>query len=271
MPKSPGKSKVSIDLEWSSAIAKLRRRFGLSQTAFGKNFHSSAMAISRWERGAQEPTPGSYIELGNLAGDPDCWYFWGRAGLHHEDLMRVVPQLRRRLDQNKVRDFQLVHAGSGRKTPVEGKLRLIAIPLLKVMAAALGERGDNLPLLHGAPVETMIAAPKEWCPNPATTSCLRVKGDSMSPLIGDGYILAVDSSQSDRATLDRQIVIAWHKDIGLTVSRFRRYDHTEVLHPENSKYESVTLDAKNKWKILAKVLWWIGKDHSALQPTYGHA
>jgi len=27
----------------------------------------------------------------------------------------------------------------------------------------------------------MIAAPKNWCPNPASTSCLRVRGHSMSP------------------------------------------------------------------------------------------
>jgi len=101
-----------------------------------------------------------------------------------------------------------------------------------------------VPLLRGAPVGNMIAAPKDWCPNPATTSCLRVEGDSMNPLIGDGYILVVDSSQNDTAILDRQIVIAWHKDIGLTVSRFRRCDRTEVLHPENPKYESVTLECQ---------------------------
>jgi len=33
----------------------------------------SAMAISRWERGEQEPSDRGYIELGNLAGDPGCW------------------------------------------------------------------------------------------------------------------------------------------------------------------------------------------------------
>ena len=32
-----------------------------------------------------------YIQLGNLAGDPECWYFWERAGLHSADLMRVLP------------------------------------------------------------------------------------------------------------------------------------------------------------------------------------
>jgi len=105
----------------------------------------------------------------------------------------------------------------------------------------------------------MIAAPKDWCPNPSSTSCLRVRGDSMSPLIPDGYIVAVDSSQHDPMALDGKIIVAWHKDRSLTVSRFKSYDHTEVLEPENRGYESITMSAKDRWKIVAKVLWWIGK------------
>jgi SOS-response transcriptional repressor LexA len=105
----------------------------------------------------------------------------------------------------------------------------------------------------------MIAAPRDWCPNPATTSCLRVRGNSMAPLIEDGYIVAVDSSQNGQIQLNGKIVIAWHKDRGLTVTRLRRFDHTEVLEPENHGYEAITLGAKQRWTILAKVLWWIGK------------
>ena len=81
----------------------------------------------------------------------------------------------------------------------------------------------------------------------------------MTPLIYDRCILAVDSSQTDRGKLNGKIVIAWHKDMGLTVSRLQRYGHMDVLQPENRDYESVVLDSKNEWKILAKVLWWIGK------------
>jgi len=32
----------------------------------------------------------------------------------------------------------------------------------------------------------------------------------MSPLIYDGYIVAIDSSQTNRAELGDQIIIAWH-------------------------------------------------------------
>ena len=81
----------------------------------------------------------------------------------------------------------------------------------------------------------------------------------MMPLINDGYIVAVDTSQTDLSELYKQIVIAWHKDMGLIVSRLHHYDRTEVLQPENREYDSIVLNAKHKWKILAKVLWWIGK------------
>jgi len=47
--------------------------------------------------------------------------------------------------------------------------------------------------------------------------------------------------------------------MGLSVSRLKRYHHTEVLQPENREYESIVLDKKHSWKILAKVLWWIGR------------
>jgi SOS-response transcriptional repressor LexA len=71
--------------------------------------------------------------------------------------------------------------------------------------------------------------------------------------------LAVDSSQTEIADLNGKIVIAWNRDKGLSVSRLKQFDHTVVLQSENAGYESITLSAKEKWKIVAKVLWWIGK------------
>ncbi len=80
----------------------------------------------------------------------------------------------------------------------------------------------------------------------------------MMPLIHDGYILVVASSQTDPAKLNGKVVIAWHRDMGLTVSRLQRYDHTEVLQPESRECDSIVLDSKHEWKIMGKVLWWIG-------------
>jgi len=84
----------------------------------------------------------------------------------------------------------------------------------------------------------------------------------MSPVLPDGYIVAVDSSIKNRENLDGEIVIAWHKDKGLVVSRLRRYGETEVFHPENRAYEPIVANSR-EWKIVARVLWWIGKANSA--------
>jgi hypothetical protein len=127
--------------EWASTISDLRGRLSQSQTVFGQRLSSSAMVVSRWERGAQEPTAGSYIELGNLAGDPLCWYFWERAGLRHEDVMRVLPKWRDRLSRAGSFNIQSVTAGSGAR---KSKLpQLAAIPLLKLVAASHGQKGQG--------------------------------------------------------------------------------------------------------------------------------
>lgn len=257
MPKSQGKSNIPTKPEWAATIFELRQRLALSQTAFGERVHSSAMGVSRWERGSQEPTAGGYIELGNLAGTPVCWYFWGRAGLRRDDLMRVMPELRKRVSRTHAIDFQIASAGGGPK--MLKAPQLVAIPLLEAVAASHGEQGDTSAMLHDATVEGMIAAPKDWCPNPPATICLRVRGKSMMPLIDDGYILVVDSSQTDSAKLNGKVVIAWNRDKGLTVSRLQHYDHMDVLQPESREYESIVLNSEHKWKIVAKVLWWIGR------------
>ena len=237
-------------------IAELRKHLRLSQAELGSQLQYSAMAVSRWERGLQEPGADCYIKLGDLAGNPDCWFFWECAGLNSSKIMRVLPQEKRIFPKSIFPDFDIVVAGSGSKARSHKKTKLVAIPLLSVLAGAHGEGGDKTLDLSSAPAEDMIAAPESWCPNPASTSCLRIKGTSMNPLISDGDILAVDYSQTNHPSLDGKIVIAWHKDKGLTVSRFRRYRRVELLEAENREYETVPLGSDRRWHIVGKVLWW---------------
>ncbi len=212
--------------EWAEEIEKLRRRLGHSQSRLGQQLQYSAMAISRWERGLQEPPADCYIKLGELAGNPNCWYFWERAGLKSSDVIRALPDNKRLFPKSAFPDFDIVVAGSGGKSRSKKKSQL------------------------------MIAAPAAWCPNPSSTSCLRVKGMSMSPLIHDGDILAVDYSQTSHSELDGKIVVAWHKDRGLSVSRFRRYRNEEVLEAENREYEPVSIGSDRNWRIVGRILWW---------------
>ena len=212
---------------------------GISQSELGKLLNSSARAVSRWERGVQEPLANIYIQLGNITGDPECWYFWGRAGLHSGDLMRVLPAARTRLQKERLPDLQIVHAGAHglRKKGTD----LVAIPVLPVVAATHGGKGDPEVALDQMRPETVLAAPSSWCPNPAYTSCLRVRGRSMMPVLHNGYIIAVDKSQSNRHQLYGEIVMASHQEQGLIVSRLQRFDGTEVLVPENREHDSIAI------------------------------
>ena len=72
--------------EWSQRVRALRKRLKLKQVEFAARFQVTQAAVSRWENGAKEPSAENYIRMGNIAGEPDCFWFWEKAGL---DLSRV--------------------------------------------------------------------------------------------------------------------------------------------------------------------------------------
>jgi DNA-binding XRE family transcriptional regulator len=76
--------------DWAQRIEKLRDRLHLSQTEFARKLDVSAMAVSRWERGINEPPANCYIALGKLAGQDGCWFFWECAGITKHDVRRML-------------------------------------------------------------------------------------------------------------------------------------------------------------------------------------
>jgi hypothetical protein len=134
---------------------------------------------------------------------------------------------------------------------------VMGLPLLKAIVGAHGVPGDRRSSLRTIPAAEIIGAPAAWCPNPAYTSLLKVKGHSMEPLIRNGDLVAGDSLQIERADLYGKIVIAFNEQNGLWVSRFSRYDTLDVLEAENRQYDPVILNKAAGWRILARVLWWI--------------
>ena len=135
----------------------------------------------------------------------------------------------------------------------------MAIPVLSVYAATRGETDDSQADLHQLELEEMIAAPALWCPNPAETKGLRVRGSSMSPQICDGDIVAVDSSPLDPRELNGKIVVAQHSRHGLSLGRFTMVGGMQLLESENREHEPIILSKDRKWRTIGKVLWWVRK------------
>ena len=247
--------------EWSRKILDLRRSMSMTQAAFASRLHYSAMALSRWERGTHEPPAQAYIQMGNLAGDPERRWFWARAGLKSSDLSHMFPTGGGgELAKSRFPELEVVVAGSGkRKAQLPAKARLVAIPLLKAHAATHGEKGDTFIDLDDVPASEVIAAPEMWCPNPAETNCLRVRGASMSPIINDDDIVAVDCTEVEPKDLSGKIVVTWHQETGLTLSRFLVVNGVQLLESENRDYEPIKLGKNRNWRIIGKVLWSIRK------------
>ena len=241
--------------QWADKVGQLRMRLDLSQSELGARLHYSAMAVSRWERGALEPTADVYIRLGNLAGEPDCWFFWDRAGLKKSDLLRIVPEVSRQIMPTP-HPVEIVAANGRAKVPSKIP-RLFAIPLLDISASASVDDGDRVTDFSRIPALELLAVSYDWCPNPSFTACLKVHGNSMAPLIRNGNILAFDYSQIYADGLNGKIVLASHKRHGLTVARLRKFKGVEILEPENHDHEPIQISNDRNWKIVGKALWWI--------------
>lgn len=256
MPKR--KKKDRAPTEWAEQIRNLRQKLAVSQGELARKLDCSAMTVSRWENGQLAPTARYYVELGKLAGKPDCWFYWGRAGLQSSDVMPVLNERERKqypIHWDEMMD--LATAGGGAKYETGRKQKVVPIPVLQATVGTHGGQGDRHGNLNYIPAREVMGAPAEWCPNPSYTSLLRVRGSSMEPLIHDGDIAAVDSSQTDRGNLDGKIVIVTSEEKGLCVSRLRRYPKFDVLESENREYKSVVLGKSSGWRIVARVLWWI--------------
>jgi SOS-response transcriptional repressor LexA len=245
--------------DWVRKILQLRKRLGLNQSEFAARLNYSAMALSRWESGTHEPTAQAYLQMGNLAETDESKWFWTRAGLKSADLSRMFPE-GSVLHKADFPDFEIVVAGSGGKRAASKvKAKLVALPVLAVHAGAHGAKGDQVLDLDHAEVSEMIAAPALWCPNPAETSCLRVRGASMSPTIDNEDIVVVDCTQHDEKELNGKIIVAWHRKTGLTLSRFLMMKGVQLLESENRDYKPISMGRDRNWRIIGKVLWWIRK------------
>ena len=237
---------------WALKVAALRRKLGLTQAAFGERLQYSAMAVSRWERGSHEPVAACYIRMGNLAGTPDCWFFWQNAGLDTTDVVRRLPRTEPHLPQ----PLTVVAAGIQKKHTIDKAPDLIALP---VVAVEPKTQFTAKRLFEDAVVVSMVAAPRQWCPNPERSRCLEVQGSSMAPLIRDGDIVAIDMSETDVARLKDKIVVVAHSSRGLILATLRRFRGVDVLEPENREHDSFPLEKDRTWRVLGKVLWWLSK------------
>ena len=237
-------------------IATLRKTLGISQTELGKRLGATAITVSRWERNESQPPAGILLKLGTMAhkNSRSCWDFWELAGLTPQIIAQALPKSSTDSLRKTFTVSQVVGAGPGDKLTEDS---LVAITLADLVASAGTDLGSSHGDLASATSRHAVVAPKLWCPNPADTICLRVSGNSMRPLLQNGYMIVLDQKQNDRKKLSGMMIVAKHKKFGLVVSRFWLLKNSAALIPDNREYDPVPWSAG--WQVAGKVLWWIGQ------------
>jgi phage repressor protein C with HTH and peptisase S24 domain len=251
------KSKLGQLPDWATQITSLRERLKINQAELARRIECSSMTVSRWERGLLKPSAENFIQLGNLGSKTESWFFWEKAGIQAAKMAQALRGSAVRTRRLKVPPLERAHAGAGSAVKLEKVPEVVGLPILKAVAGTHGTPGDLRSNLRAVPATQVIGAPAPWCPNPAYTTLLRVKGNSMEPLIRNGDILAVDSFQVDCNELDGKIIIASHEKTGLSVSRLRRVGNLNILESDNRQYQAVVLNRLGGWHIVGRVLWWI--------------
>jgi transcriptional regulator with XRE-family HTH domain len=85
---TPARKKRPPRPEWAVRIERLRKNeLRITGAVFAKGLGVSAMAVSHWENGDNEPSGDHYAKMGNMAPAANTrLYFWQRAGIDIEVL-----------------------------------------------------------------------------------------------------------------------------------------------------------------------------------------
>ena len=245
---------------WCPKIKELRGTLGVSQEELARQLQVTKKTVAEWEQGRQPPSPERSLQLARLVAPGPLRRWFTRHALERIGaepplvLDALLPQ--RRVDAQPLlptAELRLIAPAqwADRFRALEGLDHYVPIPLLKDAAAAGSPREiseadiDGYALIHYA-----------WCPNPSNLTCVRVRGDSMAPILHDDAIVAIDHTQRDPLLLHQKMVAARHEG-GVTIKWLERLpDATLRLVPENKHHPTTPLPRTPDNPVIGLVAWW---------------
>lgn len=251
-----------VDPDWPPKIKQLRRLLNLSQEQVARRLQVTKKTVAEWEQGRQPPSPERFLQLAQLAPSGSLRHWFIRIALARIGAdPRFVLEALLPLGVPSQPSAPLPQAEFRILAPADWAERLRAlerldhyapVPLLKEAPA------PARPLSH-ADIEGYALVHYAWCPNPDEFSCVRVRGDSMIPLLHDGAIVGVDLRQRDPAALHQRMVAAYY-EAGVTIKWLERHrDGRLFLVPENKNYPTLVLPRSPDNPILGMVSWYLNR------------
>jgi SOS-response transcriptional repressor LexA len=250
-----------VQTDFSRTIKQLRRILHLSQEQLARGLEVTKKTVAEWEQGRQPPSAERLLQLAKLAppGDVRHWltrHALGRIGAEAHLVLEAL------LDGRAVGpgplpagELRIVTADwSERLQALERLDHYVPVPLLRDPAAAGAPRA-----ITEADIEGYALVHFGWCPDPSNFVCLRVRGDSMAPILHDGAIVGVDQTQRDPALLHQQLVAALVEG-GVTIKWLERQpDGGLLLVPENKNFPTIVLPRTPENPILGMVAWYLNR------------
>jgi SOS-response transcriptional repressor LexA len=224
----------------------LRRvRGGLSQAEFARLLGLRQQQYSRYESGRRIP-PDDVLERAARYANLDVHSLLSQpilapegAGMLGERLHPLAPEVR------IVAPEEL----RGRLERLERVENYIPIPLVADRAAA----GDPL-LIDEHDIEGYAVIYQSWLAESGRYSCVRLRGDSMRPVLDEGDIVCVNHARRDPAALKGKIIAANVPGEGVTIKYLNWDERSWVLEPENRAFRPIYVP-KDQEIIVGAVEW----------------
>ena len=231
--------------EWAKLMESLQISVTADRRIFAAKLNVTQVTVSNWLTGKKEPRPEIYFRISRI---------W-------PDAPEVPLLLKRAADVSglyQVRGFDDLIEKNKNSTDTRTKGYATSIPLLKHQSALGTSRQTN-----EKEIQEELIFPVSFCPNPEHTVCVKFIGDSMSPIIDDGYIIAIDTAQNKRERLYNHMIAARSPEGHIHIKWLRKAGKEDLLVPQNTgkRHQSEIFppeDDQSGWKIIGKVLFWIG-------------
>lgn len=235
---------ANTDSEVAKRIRSLRESRGETQTAFAAALDTQPSAVSKWEAGRNKPFPEVFVRLASLADGIDKLFFLEHAGLPPEyfEGSKMVPEIEEAAGKVVSRAFN------------ENRKELDSVPLLKDPVAAGNPRN-----ITESDILDRLPRSRRLMPRGGDLYAFRVSGDSMAPIICDGYVVMIDAAQRDPKRLVGHMVAAREAD-GITIKWLRKDKDSYLLVPQHisPRIPVRIMRPEDDWAIVGEVVSWIG-------------
>lgn len=221
---------------FSPRIREVRDRLGLDQKAFAEHLGITQSVVSEWESNRYDPSSMALVAIGRLAPSDQNWWY-EKAGPQYAERLKSSP-----LGRSSVADVSSQDE------------RVTWVPLMRDAVAAGAARS-----ISEYEVERQIPFILDYIQNGAKLRALKVRGDSMAPVIHEGDIVVVDASQQNPKKLVGKMVAARVGD-GVTIKWLRKDQDDFLLVPQHVSLAIPVqiLRPDADWSIVGVVMKWIG-------------